>query len=144
MTTALFNALVDTMLDALAGVRNILFGGEAASTEHVARAFRALGPGRLIHVYGPTETTVFATAQAILELDEAARRACRSAARSRTPRSTCWTSAADPCRRAWWASCTSAATASRCGYLNRDELTAERFVADPFRHGRRCIAAAIW
>ncbi len=69
ITTALFNALVETRLDCLAGVRHVLFGGEAASVKHVARAVAALGPGRVIHVYGPTESTVFATAYAIQTLD---------------------------------------------------------------------------
>lgn len=62
ITTALFNALVDTRMTCLQQVRHILFGGELASIKHVQRVAALLGPGRLIHVYGPTETTVFATA----------------------------------------------------------------------------------
>ena len=62
ITTALFNALVDTRIECLQQVRHILFGGELASIKHVQRVAALLGPGRLIHVYGPTETTVFATA----------------------------------------------------------------------------------
>jgi amino acid adenylation domain-containing protein len=60
-TTALFNAIVDSGLECLAGVRKILFGGERVSEVHVKKAFAFLGPGRLLHVYGPTETTVFAS-----------------------------------------------------------------------------------
>lgn len=61
VTTALFNALVDTALDDLESTRTILFGGEVASVAHVNKAFERFGPGRICNVYGPTETTVFAT-----------------------------------------------------------------------------------
>jgi amino acid adenylation domain-containing protein len=62
LTTPLLNRVVDHDAGALAGLRRIVFGGEDASVEHVARALAATGPGgRLVHAYGPTETTVFAT-----------------------------------------------------------------------------------
>ncbi|MGL5149122.1 MAG: non-ribosomal peptide synthetase, partial [Clostridium sp.] len=61
MTTALFNVIVDSNLEALKGMRKILFGGERVSVEHVRKAFNTLGRDKLMHVYGPTETAVFAT-----------------------------------------------------------------------------------
>jgi fengycin family lipopeptide synthetase D len=71
VTTALFNTLADHKLEALKSVRRILFGGERVSTEHVRKALHVLGPGRLIHVYGPTESTVFATFHIIHQIDDA-------------------------------------------------------------------------
>nr|WP_303047190.1 non-ribosomal peptide synthetase [Bacillus pseudomycoides] len=67
MTTALFNTLVDVDLESLKGLRKLLFGGEMVSVKHVRKALRAMGEDRLIHVYGPTETTVFATACPVTE-----------------------------------------------------------------------------
>ena len=59
-----------------------------------------------------------------------------SAGPSPTPRSTCSTRACSRCRSACPASCTSAASASPWATSNRPELTAERFVADPFPTAR--------
>ncbi len=70
VTTALFNTLVDTNIEYLAGVRKILFGGERISVSHTKRALEYLGKDRIIHVYGPTESTVFATYYFINEIDE--------------------------------------------------------------------------
>ena len=60
MTTALFNLFVDCDLSSLNNMRAILFGGEQASVPHVRRALASLGEGRLFHLYGPTECTVYA------------------------------------------------------------------------------------
>ena len=88
MTTALFNALVESELSSLKQLRKILFGGEKASIKHVRKAVEQLGEGKLLHVYGPTETTVFATSY---EVDEAALRekVCRLAVQSGIRRRMC-------------------------------------------------------
>jgi amino acid adenylation domain-containing protein/non-ribosomal peptide synthase protein (TIGR01720 family) len=136
VTTALFNVLVDTRPECLAGVRHVLFGGEAASTKHVAKAFRLLGEGRLIHVYGPTETTVFATALAIDRLDEAlgAVPIGRPIANTRVY---VLDDAMRPVPHGVPGELLIGGEGLALGYLNRDELTAERFVPDPFRPGER-------
>ncbi len=61
VTTALFNAMVDFDPAGLKGLRKLLFGGELVSIPHARKAFNVLGPGKLVHVYGPTETTVYCT-----------------------------------------------------------------------------------
>jgi amino acid adenylation domain-containing protein len=70
VTTALFNVLVDTGVECFKGIKNILFGGERVSLEHVKKAFAYLEPGTLIHMYGPTETTVYASYHPIRSIDE--------------------------------------------------------------------------
>jgi amino acid adenylation domain-containing protein len=70
VTTALFNALVDSGADCFDEVRKILFGGERVSLPHVRKALERLGKNRLLHMYGPTETAVFATCYPIDAVEE--------------------------------------------------------------------------
>jgi len=61
LTAGLFNAIVESRLGTLAGVREILIGGEALSPKHVLMAYLGLPrPLRIINGYGPTECTTFA------------------------------------------------------------------------------------
>ncbi|VBB05120.1 phosphopantetheine attachment site [Lucifera butyrica] len=136
ITTALFNTLVDVNLESLKQVRKILFGGEAASPRHVKKAFTALGKGRVVNMYGPTETTVFATYHEINHLmdTEGSIPIGKPVGNTRlyildragrlqpvgVPGELCI-----------------AGDGLAQGYLNRPELTAEKFVADPFAAGER-------
>jgi amino acid adenylation domain-containing protein/thioester reductase-like protein len=70
VTTALFNALIEKEAKVLVGIRHVLFGGERVSFQHIKKAWKLMGPGKLIHCYGPTETTVFATTLRVDTLDE--------------------------------------------------------------------------
>ena len=70
ITTALFNTIVDTNMEALQGVRKVLFGGERISVRHAKKALNYLGENRLIHVYGPTEGTVYTTYYPINYIDD--------------------------------------------------------------------------
>ncbi|MCP4156659.1 MAG: amino acid adenylation domain-containing protein, partial [bacterium] len=70
VTTALFNTLVELDIEALKGVRKILFGGEKVSVPHVKKALEFLGKDRVIHVYGPTESTVYATYYNVNHVDD--------------------------------------------------------------------------
>jgi len=65
--SAFFNLLVDTRPEALAGVRQVLVGGEAVSPEHLHRARRLYPALRLVNGYGPSECTVFTTCHVLPE-----------------------------------------------------------------------------
>jgi amino acid adenylation domain-containing protein len=59
LTTGLFNLMVDTDVDALRPLRELVIGGEAASPGHVRRALAVVGT--VVNGYGPTENTTFTT-----------------------------------------------------------------------------------
>ncbi|MDE1994347.1 MAG: non-ribosomal peptide synthetase [Rhizobiaceae bacterium] len=62
LTTGLFNLFADYAGGELPLLRHMLFGGDVGSAVH-ARRFSERYPGcKLTNAYGPTETTVFATA----------------------------------------------------------------------------------
>ncbi len=71
LTASLFNAMVDEQPHAMAGMRQLLTGGERESVPHVRR-FKQHNPGvRLVHGYGPTENTTFSLCHAITNEDAA-------------------------------------------------------------------------
>ncbi len=61
ITTALFNALLDSNQCNFKQLKTVLFGGELVSCEHVKNFRKAYPWVDLIHVYGPTENTTFST-----------------------------------------------------------------------------------
>ncbi|MDB6124520.1 MAG: hypothetical protein JWQ71_3513 [Pedosphaera sp.] len=65
LTSGLFNQLVEENLDCLKNVRQILTGGDVLSVPHVKKAVSSLVNCRLINGYGPTENTTFTTCYTI-------------------------------------------------------------------------------
>ncbi|MGV3775068.1 MAG: non-ribosomal peptide synthetase [Verrucomicrobiales bacterium] len=59
LTSGVFHYMVDNHLQALAGVKQLLAGGDVLSVQHVLRAQKALAGCRIINGYGPTENTTF-------------------------------------------------------------------------------------
>ncbi len=131
ITTALFNTLVDTKLESLKNIRKILFGGERVSVRHVQRALEFLGSGKLMHVYGPTESTVFATYYNIDKVDSNA-----VTIPIGKPITNTMLFVVDKNNNLQPIGvpgelCISGDGLAK-GYLNRSELTAEKFVQNPF------------
>lgn len=70
LTAGLFHQIVDSRLEALAGVRQLLAGGDVLSIRHV-RAFLERYPKcRLINGYGPTENTTFSCCHHIRDVPQ--------------------------------------------------------------------------
>jgi amino acid adenylation domain-containing protein len=136
LTTGLFNTLIDADPGMLRNVRQLLTGGEAMSADHVRRAAAQLPATRLANIYGPTESTTYATVYPLPpQLPDRARipigrplantsayilDAARHPAAVGTPGELYI--GGDGLAR---------------GYLGQPELTAERFVANPFVAGER-------
>lgn len=60
LTASLFNLIIDDKPTMLAGISQLITGGEALSVPHVRRAMRLLPRTQIINGYGPTESTTFA------------------------------------------------------------------------------------
>ncbi len=60
LTSSLFNALIDEAPEILHPIKQLLTGGEALSPPHVRRALDLLPSTELVNGYGPTESTTFA------------------------------------------------------------------------------------
>lgn len=131
VTTALFNALVEYNMDSLCGIRKVLFGGERVSTPHVRKAWEVLGGDKLIHVYGPTESTIFATYYPIDYLDESDTTIPIGYPLANTylyvlGPSDCLQPVGVPGELAI------GGEGLVSGYWNRPELTAKKFISDPY------------
>ncbi len=132
LTAALFNAIIDEDARYLAGLRQLLTGGEALSVAHVRRALAALPELTLINGYGPTECTTFAATHRIPRTLPAD---ARSVPIGR-PITDTTLHVLSPTLQLLPIGlvgelCIGGSGLAR-GYLNRPDLTAERFVPDPF------------
>ncbi len=67
LTTGLFHLMVDERLEDLAGLRQLLTGGDRLSVPRVKRAFHGLKGVPVINCYGPTEITTMASAYLVAE-----------------------------------------------------------------------------
>jgi len=136
LTTGLFNRQVDAAPNSFRAMRCVLTGGEAMSTPHVERAVRACPAVVFVNVYGPTENTTFTTAHPIGpdDLRAGAVPIGRPIAHSRVavlePGGT-------PAPTGVWGEIVVGGLGLADGYLNRADLTADRFPADPAVPGER-------
>jgi len=70
LTTALFNQLVSECPDIFAPLNYLLFGGEAVHPARVRQVLEHGRPAHFQHVYGPTENTTFSTWYEITDVAE--------------------------------------------------------------------------
>ncbi|HDS1733729.1 non-ribosomal peptide synthetase [Pseudomonas sp. BP8] len=138
LTTALFNHYVQVIPEALARMRLLASGGERADPA-AFRAMREHAPGQqLINAYGPTETTTLATTCAVQDVPEAA-----SNVSIGRPIGNTQVYLLDAHQRPVPLGVVGelyiGGDGVALGYLNRPQLTAERFLDDPFseRSGAR-------
>ncbi|HEX7242267.1 MAG TPA: amino acid adenylation domain-containing protein, partial [Longimicrobiaceae bacterium] len=116
MTAALFNLVVDTAPETLAPLRLLLIGGEQVSVPHVRRALELFPGLRLVNGYGPSECTVFSTVHPVTSTDVDSHAASIPIGRPVGVGGELYVGGPAVAR----------------GYLGRAELTADRFVPDPF------------
>ena len=129
LTTSLFNQHARQAPEMFAGLRCVVFGGEAADPAMVQRVLEHGRPQSLVNGYGPTETTTFAVCQRIEEVKD-------SRVPIGRPIANCDAFLLDASLKPVPIGVTGeiyiGGPGVALGYLNRPELTAERFVKTPF------------
>ncbi|MCA1370153.1 amino acid adenylation domain-containing protein, partial [Bradyrhizobium sp. BRP14] len=131
LTTALFNEYTSSIAPTLAQLKYLLCGGERSDPSAFLRLLREEGPVRLIHCYGPTETTTFAATYSVGAIQEKALRVPIGRPIANT-RVYLLDGDGAPVPLGAVGELYIGGTGVAHGYLNRPELTAERFLADPF------------
>ncbi|HET7232983.1 MAG TPA: amino acid adenylation domain-containing protein, partial [Longimicrobium sp.] len=131
LTSAVFHQVVDHDVGALAGLRQVLSGGDVVSAAHARRVLDACPGVRLVNGYGPTENTTFSTCRTVTRDD-----AARVSIPIGTPIANSTAYVLDARMRPVPATVPGelyvGGDGVARGYLNAPALTAERFVPDPF------------
>ncbi|SFF36086.1 amino acid adenylation domain-containing protein [Nannocystis exedens] len=131
LTTALLQQLVSVVPDACAGLRVLLFGGQLCHPPMVRKLLDAGRPALLLHLYGPTECTVFATAAVLDDLPAGAASVPIGGPIAHTV-AYVLDARLQPVPVGALGELHLAGPGLARGYLGRPELTAERFIPDPF------------
>ncbi|MEA2563438.1 MAG: hypothetical protein QOH06_4942 [Acidobacteriota bacterium] len=132
LTAGLFHEMVDGLLDGLRPLRQLLAGGDVVSPDHARRVLAAHPGLALINGYGPTEGTTFTCCHRITQAGETVPIG-RPIANARVY---VLDERLDPMPVGAWGELYASGDGLARGYLGRPDLTAERFVPDPFGHGR--------
>ena len=132
LTVGLFNEYLDTLAPAFAGLEHLLIGGDALDPRKVAQALgNPSRPKRLVNGYGPTETTTFAITHDIVSVAADLRSIPLGAPIANT-RIYLLDAQGRPVPAGVTGEIHIGGDGVARGYLNRPELTAERFLQDPF------------
>ncbi len=135
-TTGLFHQLVEHHPEALQSLHLLVTGGDVLSPAHAKKALRFLSQGRLVNGYGPTENGTFSTSYLVPPQLESQRSIPIGRPISN---SYCYILDAhlQPVPIGVPGELYVGGDGLAAGYLRRPELTAERFIANPFKPGAR-------
>ena len=135
LTVALFNQYADALAPVWPRLRHFLFGGEQTDLRKIIEVGQRCAPQRYVHCYGPTETTTFATTHLICGLDAHTRMLPIGRGIASTPVYVL-DGRGQPVPIGVVGEIHIGGAGVARGYLHRPELTAERFLPDPFADAR--------
>ncbi|CAI8806397.1 arthrofactin-type cyclic lipopeptide synthetase C [Pseudomonas sp. IT-232MI5] len=131
VTTALFNQYVQLIPQALKGLRMLLCGGERGDPAAFRRLLAEAPALRIVHCYGPTETTTYATTFEVREVAENAESVPIGVPIGNT-QVYVLDAYQQPVPMGVTGELYIGGQGVALGYLNRPDLTAEKFLRDPF------------
>ncbi|MCG6135477.1 MAG: non-ribosomal peptide synthase/polyketide synthase [Nostoc sp. LLA-1] len=141
LTTALFNQIAQEVPSAFNSLRYLLFGGEAVDPKWVKEVLNNGAPQRLLHVYGPTENTTFSSWYLVQDVPEGA-----TTIPIGQPISNTQIYLLDPQLQPVGVGVPGELYVGGDGlareYLNRTELTQEKFIPNPFNNSKFIDAKA--
>ncbi len=149
LTAGLFNQIIDHRPETLAFARHVLAGGEALSVRHIRRARQLLPHVALTNGYGPTECTTFACTYRIGPAAEWENGSVPIGRPLNFTSCHIVDEKLQPVKKGEPGELLLGGAGLALGYFKRPELTAEKFVRDPFsadpdarlyRTGDRCRA----
>ncbi len=132
LTTGLFNRIAPRLEDAFRRLRILIIGGDVVDPRVLARVWSHGRPQHLVNTYGPTETTLFATSYELTDEPDPARSVPIGRPIANT-RIYLLDRHGQPVPRGAIGEIVIGGDGVAIGYLDRPELTDERFVRDPFR-----------
>ena len=134
LTASLFNLIIDEGWEGLRGVKQLIAGGEPLSAKHLRRARSLLPELELSNGYGPTESATFTTTWQAGEMSDA------ETVPLGRPINNTQVYVLDKWMRELPVGVVGELSIGgeglARGYLKRPELTAERFVPDPYAEDR--------
>lgn len=131
LTTALLNEFAQQNPSAFGSLRSLLFGGEAAKPRWIKEVQTKGAPSQLIHVYGPTENTTFTTWHPVRNTPEDATTIPIGRPVANTQLYVL-DEHLNPLPVGVPGELYIGGDGLARGYLNRPELTAEKFIPNPF------------
>ncbi|MDQ1592163.1 MAG: hypothetical protein QOG71_2790 [Pyrinomonadaceae bacterium] len=131
LTTGLFHLMVDERVEDLRRVRRLLTGGDVVSPAHVQKFLREADGCTLVNCYGPTENTTFTTYYPMNAVEEFAHSVPIGKPIINT-QVYLLDEHLQPVPAGLRGELYTGGEGVARGYLNRPELTAERFVPNPF------------
>lgn len=131
LTTGLFNQIIDVRPSVLETVQHVLTGGEAMSVAHMQKAIQQLPSLSLTNIYGPTESTTFACYHPIKKDDALPNNSVPIGRPIAHTECHVLDENMQPAPLGLAGELFIGGDGLACGYLNRPELTAEKFIAHP-------------
>ncbi|POP77819.1 syringopeptin non-ribosomal peptide synthetase SypA [Pseudomonas syringae pv. syringae] len=129
LTAGLFHQYADGLMEVFAGLRYLIVGGDVLDPAVIARVLARGAPQHLLNGYGPTEATTFSTTYEITAADHGGIPIGRPIANSQVY---VLDALRQPVAMGVPGELYIGGQGVAKGYLNRDELSATQFVANPF------------